>query len=118
MFLYGTYLGGVYYETESVLENIFVAEGNPKYYSLNGVLIERDNYAGMLGAYSGLKQDCIALYPPKNKNKSFRFPDNTLVISLKQRNLEYLENVYIPANAILMEWQSFSGLINLKKHLC
>lgn len=106
----GTYMGGVDPEYESALENIFVAENNSKYYSQKGVLIEKGSYSII-----GTQQDMITLYPPKNKNKTFRFPNNTQIIQLSQRNLEYLEEVFIPASATMMSWQSFSWCQNLKK---
>lgn len=112
--VYGNDTDNLFPEYESVLENVFVADGNPKYYSLNGVLIGRDSYAGTTGAIYNLKHDCVILYPQKNKNKTFRFPENTIIISLPQYNLCYLEDVYIPASAEKMLVLSFSYCRNLK----
>ena len=87
------------------LENIYVEEGNQKYFSQNGILLEK-----------GLQnfQDSVKIYPQNNKNKSFYFPNNTKIIQLPQRNLKYLEDVYIPASADKMLWQSFSWCPNIK----
>ena len=112
--VYGNDTDNLFPEYESVLENVFVAEGNSKYYSLNGVLMGRDSYAGTTGAIYNLKHDCVILYPQKNKNKSFRFPENTIIISLPQYNLYYLEDVYIPASVEKMLVLSFSYCRNLK----
>lgn len=97
----GAFFEGIY--GESSLENIFVDEENQKYYSKNGVLISREN-----------NQDYIALYPPKNKNKTFEIPERTQIIYFRGKNIEYLENVYIPASAEEMYWQSFAYCPNLK----
>ncbi|MDD6988234.1 leucine-rich repeat protein [Ruminococcus sp.] len=97
----GAFLEGIY--GESSLENIFVDDGNQKYYSKNGVLMQR-----------GTDYDYIVVYPPKNKNKSFEIPDGTQIIYFRGRNIEYLENVYIPASAEKMHWQSFAYCPNLK----
>ena len=89
------------------LENIYVEEGNQKYFSQNGILLEK-----------GLQnfQDSVKIYPQNNKSKSFYFPNNTKIIQLPQRNLKYLEDVYIPASADKMLWQSFSWCLNLKNN--
>lgn len=68
-----------------LIENIFVDEDNPNFYSKNGVL------------YSKITNDVVA-YPQNNRTKTFEIPEGTELIfsAIFLRDCKYLENVVIP----------------------
>lgn len=86
-----------------LIENIFVDEENPNFYSKNGIL------------YSKSTNDVVA-YPQNNRTKTFEIPEGTeLIIStLFLRDCKYLENVVIPESLTSYDTRGLCYCPNLK----
>ena len=86
-----------------LIENIFVDEENPNFYSKSGIL------------YSKSTNDVVA-YPQNNRTKTFEIPEGTeLIIStLFLRDCKYLENVVIPESLTSYDTRGLCYCPNLK----
>lgn len=87
------------------IENFFVEEGNPIYYSVEGVLFKR-----------GEKCDELIAFPQNNKTKVFEIPEGTEVIIGQSYlyKLKYLETVFIPSSIKIYDLKGLYMCPNLK----
>lgn len=76
------------YSVGETLEYVYVEPGNPKAFSVDGVLFIKDNN----GNYT------FSLYPPSKKDKTFVMPEN-VELDLFQYYCPYLEELWIPASS-------------------
>ena len=76
------------YSVGETLEYVYVAPGNPKAFSVDGVLFTKDT----TGKYT------FSLYPPSKKDKTFVMPEN-VELDLFQYYCPYLEEIWIPASS-------------------
>lgn len=86
-----------------LLENIFVDEDNPNFYSKNGVL------------YSKITNDVVA-YPQNNRTKTFEIPENSNWIRgyCLLRDCKYIENVIVPTDITTLVTGGLCYCPNLK----
>ena len=86
-----------------LIENIFVDEDNPNFYSKNGVL------------YSKITNDVVA-YPQNNRTKTFEIPENSNWIRgyCLLRDCKYIENVIVPTDITTLVTGGLCYCPNLK----
>lgn len=76
------------YSVGDALEYVYVEPGNPKAFSVDGVLFTKDN----TGKYT------FSLYPPSKKDKTFVMPEN-VELDMFNYYCPYLEELWIPASS-------------------
>lgn len=76
------------YKINDALESVYVEPGNPKGFSVDGVLFYQDSK----GQYVG------SLYPPSKKDKTFVMPEN-VTMNMYRYYCPYLEEIWIPASS-------------------
>lgn len=84
------------------LEEIRVVEGNPNYYTIDGVLYNK--YEGKKG---------MTYYPSGKRQKTYRVPEGIKNIFLFGYN-PYLEKIILPRSVRIIDGESFARLPNLK----
>lgn len=90
------------------MENFFVSKDNPLYYSVDGILYWKDIYFYWKTQYA---------YPPSNKNKTFKIPDDTIMNiddRFRLNNAEHLEKLILPKSMIGFADYSVTLLKSLK----
>lgn len=88
------------------LENIFVADGNPYYKSMDGILIDT-------------VQMKLQVYPSGRKNTSVKIPMEIKGIGQDAFSLiQTLTEIHIPNSVSVIDYYAFSGCWNLADYYC
>ena len=80
------------------LENIYVENGNQKYYSKDGILFSK-----------GDKYDSIVAYPQSNRTKVFALPEGNPICQFGAVGCKYLEEVKVPASVTTIAYTFVYG---------
>lgn len=80
------------------LENIYVENGNQKYYSKDGRLFSK-----------GDKYDSIVAYPQSNRTKVFALPEGNPICQFGAVGCKYLEEVKVPASVTTIAYTFVYG---------
>lgn len=88
-----------YYQVVSgSLENIYVDNDNPKYYSKDGILFSK-----------GDEYDGIVAYPQSNRTKIFTLPEGNPICQFGAVGCKYLEEVHVPSSVTSIAYTFIYG---------